>query len=132
VRVVIDTNVLISAVFWSGKPKQLLQEVRLGHFTFLTSHTLLRELREILTRSDKPFRLSGEEADRIVGMLGSLAELVSTTSRITVCADEPDNRVLECAVDGGADLIVTGDRELLKLRSFQGVKITGVAESFEH
>jgi len=58
VRVVIDTNVLISAIFWTGKPKQLLNHVRRKNITFVTSKHLLNELKEILIRDDKPFHLS--------------------------------------------------------------------------
>jgi len=58
VRIVIDTNVLISAIFWTGKPKQLLNKVRNKKVTFLTSKALLHELKEILVRKDKPFKLS--------------------------------------------------------------------------
>jgi putative PIN family toxin of toxin-antitoxin system len=54
-RIVIDTNVLISATFWTGNPKQLLNKVRRGEVTFITSETLLEELKEVLTREDKPF-----------------------------------------------------------------------------
>lgn len=61
-RGVIDTNVLISAIFWSGKPKQIVNMVRRGEIKFLTSRILLDELKEILVRDDKPFRLSEGEA----------------------------------------------------------------------
>jgi putative PIN family toxin of toxin-antitoxin system len=63
VRVVIDTNVLISANFWTGKPKQLLNRVRHQEITFVTSNDLLNELKEILIRRDKPFHLSDNEAE---------------------------------------------------------------------
>ncbi len=55
-RAVIDTNVLISATFWTGKPKQLLNKVRRGEVIFLTSEVLLDELKEILVRADKSFK----------------------------------------------------------------------------
>jgi len=58
VRIVIDTNVLISATFWTGNPKQLLNRVRKKEFVLLTSQILLNELKEILIRPDKPFKLS--------------------------------------------------------------------------
>jgi len=115
VRVVIDTNVLISAIFWTGKPKQLLNQVRLGRLTFLISEILLAELREILTREDKPFRLSAEEAERIVAAMRDLAEIVQPEQRLSICQDEEDNRVLECAVAGRGEWIITGDRHLLDL-----------------
>ena len=126
-RVVIDTNVLISAIFWTGKPKQLLNQVRLGRITFLTSAILLAELKEILTREDKPFKLSAEDAERVVAAMRDLAEIVEPQQRLSVCRDEGDNRVLECAVEGRAEWIVTGDGDLLDLKAFQGIPIVTVA-----
>lgn len=72
-RVVIDTNVLISATFWAGKLKQLLNAVRRGEVVFLTSEILLEELEEVLTAEDKPFNLKEEETRRIVDHLRELA-----------------------------------------------------------
>ena len=127
-RVVIDTYVLISAIFWTGKPKQLLNQIRLGRLTFLTSEILLAELKEILTRKDKPFGLSVEEAERVVAAMRDLAEVVEPQQRLSICQDEEDNRVLECAVEGRAEWIITGDRHLLNLKSFQGIPIVTVAD----
>jgi len=76
VRVVIDTNVLISAIFWTGKPKQLLNRVRHEVITFVTSNDLLNELKEILIRRDKPFHVSDNEADQVVEKMRGLAEIV--------------------------------------------------------
>lgn len=126
-RAVIDTNVLISAIFWPGKPKQLLNQVRRGKITFITSEILLAELKEVLTREDKPFKLSKEEADRVLMSIRQLAEIVAPHSVVTRCRDEADNRVLECAADGRADWIVTGDAHLLNLEIFEGIEIVTVA-----
>jgi len=128
VRIVIDTNVLISATFWTGKPKQLLNKVRRGEITFLTSESLLNELREVLIREDKPFKLSPEEAQRIVETIRGLAEMVETWSELNECRDEKDNRVLECAVDGGAMYIISGDLHLLELKSFKNIKVATVSK----
>jgi putative PIN family toxin of toxin-antitoxin system len=120
--------VLISATFWTGKPKQLLNKVRHGEVTFLISEILLEELKEVLTREDKPFKLSEEEAERVVTTMRDLAEIVQTKSHVTVCQDEMDNRVIECAIDGRAECIVSGDLHLLGLKSFKDVKIMTVSE----
>jgi putative PIN family toxin of toxin-antitoxin system len=77
-RIVMDTNVLISATFWTGKPKQLLNQVRHQKVTLITSESLLDELKEVLMRQDKPFKLSGEEAGRVVTAIRNLAEIVQT------------------------------------------------------
>jgi putative PIN family toxin of toxin-antitoxin system len=95
VRAVIDTNVLISATFWPGKPKQLLNQVRRGKITFLTSEVLLAELKEVLTREDKPFTLSEEDAHRVIMQIRNIAEIIEPCSLVTTCRDETDNRVLE-------------------------------------
>jgi putative PIN family toxin of toxin-antitoxin system len=116
---VIDTNVLISSIFWTGKPKQILNKVRHGEILFLTSGILLRELKEVLIEKNKPFKLSEEEAERIIIEMRELAEIIPTHTRETVCQDEKDNSVLECAIDGGAKFIVTGDVHLLKLNPLQ-------------
>jgi len=128
VRVVIDTNVLISAIFWSGKPKQLLNRARKQKITFVTSNDLLNELKEILIRQDKPFHLSDDEADHVVETMRGLAEVVKIRSRITVCRDEMDNKVLSCAIDGKAACIISGDTHLLELGSFRGIRIITVSD----
>ena len=125
-RAVIDTNLLISATFWAGKPKQLLNQVRAGEIVFLTSQVLLNELKEVLIREDRPFKLSTAEAERVVIAMRELAEIIQPRSRLAVCRDESDNRVLECAKDGRADWIITGDLHLLELKSFEGIKIVTV------
>ena len=127
-RVVIDTNVLISAIFWTGRPKQLLNSVRRGDIMFLTSPALLDDLRAILTRPDKSFRLAVGDVDRVVTAMRHLAEMVQTYTHVVVCRDEADNRVLECAIDGQAKWIVTGDRGLLELPSFREIRIATVAD----
>jgi len=130
VRIVIDTNVLISATFWTGKPRQLFNRVLKREFVFLTSEILLNELKEILIRTDKPFKLSEEEADYVVHRIRSAAVIVQTQSVVTICRDQDDNRVLECAIDGQADWILSGDAHLLELESFQGVRIGTVTDFF--
>lgn len=127
-RIVIDTNVLISTIFWTGKPKQLLNQVRHQKVTFITSENLLDELKEVLVRQDKPFKLSDGEAERIITAMRNLAEIVRTHSQVTVCHDERDNKVIECAIDGKAECIISGDFHLLGLGSFKGVKIMTVSD----
>lgn len=97
-RVLIDTNVMISRTFWPGKSKTLLNAVRRGEITCVTSEILLEEFREILM--DPPFRLSAQDASRIVNAWRSLATVIASTSHVAVCRDPDDNRVLECALDG--------------------------------
>jgi len=118
-RVVLDTNVLISAIFWTGKPKDILNVVRKRKVVFVTSQVLLD--------SNKPFQLEENDAERVVRHIKDLAEIIRVTNRVTVCKHEADNRVLECAFCGKADYIITGDKDLLGLKSFEGIKIIKAA-----
>lgn len=129
-RIVIDTNVLISATFWTGQPKQLLNKVRRREVISLTSEILLEELREVLLSKNKPFKLSSEDAERIVTAMRDISEIVQTHSHVTACQDDKDNRVLECAIDGGAQCIISGDKHLLELKNFKGVKIMTLSDFF--
>jgi putative PIN family toxin of toxin-antitoxin system len=132
VRGVVDTNVLISAIFWTGKPKQILNKVRRGEILFLTSGPLLEELEGVLIEKDKPFKLAPEEAERIIIGMRELAEIIQTHTRVAACEDEKDNRVLECAIDGDAECIVTGDLHLLKLNPFKGIRIITVTDFLKY
>jgi len=106
----------------------LLNSVRRGEIIFLTSEILLAELKEVLTAKDKPFRISTGEADKIMNHLKDIAEIVNTSSIVAVCRDEDDNRVLECALDGSAEYIITGDKDLLGLKIFKGIKIMSIGD----
>ena len=120
-RVVLDTNILISAiVFPGGNGEAALQKIIEGTDHLLISKPLLYELLEVLGRK---FSRDREELSRVAVFLGDLAEMVNPRSKIRVLDDEPDNRILECAMAGNADAIVTGDRAILKHKHHQQIKI---------
>lgn len=113
-RLVLDTNVLISAVVFGGAPRDVLETVLTGAHRLVLSPAILRELRDVLTGSK--FRYPDAVADEIGAALREIADLVEPRTRLSVIAADPeDNRVLECAVEGRADVIVSGDRHLLAL-----------------
>jgi putative PIN family toxin of toxin-antitoxin system len=78
------------------------------------------------------FSCNSEAISRVAINLSDLAELVTPAKRVRILKDEPDNRILECASCGKADVIVTGDKEMLKLREYEGVKIIGLNEYLEY
>lgn len=131
IKVVIDTNVYISGTFWSGKPKKIINMAKRREISVVTSKELLEELKDVLTREDKDFKLSEEEADKIIGNIRSYAELVKPTQRVTVCRDIKDNMVIECAIEGGADYIVSGDPDLKVLKEYQKIQIVNPTEFLE-
>jgi putative PIN family toxin of toxin-antitoxin system len=130
-RVVLDTNVLLSALAFPGsKPDQVLQRIRQGEVTLFLSAFILAELERILR--DK-FRFTTRQTDERVAVIRRMATLVEPTERIAlVVAKDDDNRILECAVAARADYLVTGDKEhLLPLRSIGVTQILTPAAFLE-
>ena len=124
VRVVLDTNVFVSGMFWGrGNPNSILRKCLNREVTLLISQDILDELKGILMRERK-FGLSEEDVRVHIDLVSMNSELVQPKYRLDVVKDDPsDNKFLECAVSGKADYIVSGDRHLLSLGEYQGVKI---------
>lgn len=125
-RVVADTNIFISAVMFGGLPGAFLDLAILGAFTLILSAVLLDELDERLRLK---FLLDAEDAAVIRAKLESVAELVAPSVVLRVVKDDPDDdRVLECAVTGRADCVVSGDRHLLNLKNYADMPIMTVRQ----
>lgn len=123
---VYDTNVYISGTFWRGLPRQAIHLAKQGRVEVVTCELLLNELQDVLTRPDKPFGLSPEEATRVLDDVRSYTRLLVPTRRVEVCRDPSDNLVIECALAGSAEYIVTGDPDLLVLDRFENIAIVDV------
>ena len=121
-RVVLDTNVLISAFGWRGNPHAIMEEVISGDLELAISPDQIRELRRAL---DYPkFDFSGEQKERFLTLLLEIGILVEPAERITALKEDPDdNIILECAVAGNAGFVVTGDKRFLDIREFRGIRI---------
>lgn len=126
-RVVLDTNVLISAMLTDGKSRTLLRKGISKEFHIVTSHLILRELGTVLRRPK--FKTNEDEIHRIILALIQAAEVVEVVSKFNfVEEDSKDDVVVETAFDGKADFIVSGDSHLLALNSFRGIKIVSVKQ----
>lgn len=125
-RVVADTNVLLSAVQFGGKPKQLLALAADGQVDLAISDAILEETLRVL--KDK-FHHTDAELRETDKQLRVIARTVTPTESISaVDADPSDNRILECAVAANADVILSGDKHLIALGSFRGIPIQRVGE----
>jgi putative PIN family toxin of toxin-antitoxin system len=127
-RVVLDTNVLISALAFPGsKPDQILGRVRRRELQLILSPFILDETHRILVRK---LGLSPATATGLVRDLTNLADMVHPAKQLhLVTAQDDDNRILECAVEGEADILVTGDRaHLLPLQSIGKARILSPAD----
>jgi putative PIN family toxin of toxin-antitoxin system len=118
-RAVLDTNVFISALF-GGRPEDVYRAALRGQFILITSPAILTELARTLR--DK-FSLPESDITAYIRQIARTAKVVRPDTRLAVVADDADNRVLECAVVGNADVIVSGDRHLLELREYSGIPV---------
>jgi putative PIN family toxin of toxin-antitoxin system len=125
-RVVLDTNVYVSAYGFGGTPARLVRAAILGEIDLVTSPALLAEVARIL--ADK-LGFDSTHVEEVVRQIGRIAIVVRPTERLAVLSDEPDNRVLECALAGDADIIVSGDRHLLKLREYEGIRVLSATDA---
>ncbi len=119
-RVVFDTNVLISALVFGGLPRALLIRVFRGEMTLVTSSVLLNELEEILVVR---FAHDASLARTVRAEIELLAEVVEAPELARVARDRDDDAVLAAAIAGKASAIVTGDRDLLVLVEHEGIRI---------
>ena len=121
-RIVFDTNVFIAAALKSGLAADIMDLTATSDlFTLITSREILNELREkLLLKFERSEAIVAFFIDRIE----IIAEIVEITHKVNVVKRDPkDNMVLECALAGQADLIVSSDQDLIKLKSFKGVGI---------
>jgi len=125
-RIVLDTNVLISAIVFGGKPREILEKVIAGGYTMAISAEILAEFQWVL--EGKKFRYPAAVVRNIVSELLAVSELVRPTMKVDqIKADPADNRILECALESRAACIVSGDKHLLELGQFEGIPILDAA-----
>jgi putative PIN family toxin of toxin-antitoxin system len=121
-RIVLDTNVLISAILFGGPPRDVLKLVISGTARCSLSPAILDELRDVLQRPK--FKFSPEQSFNILEELHTACGIINPMVKINVITEDPDdNRILECSVETKADFIVSGDRHLLDLVEFRGIKV---------
>ncbi|MSQ72665.1 MAG: putative toxin-antitoxin system toxin component, PIN family [Betaproteobacteria bacterium] len=133
-RVVLDTNVVVSALLWGGMPKKLLELASEGAIDLTTSDTLLEELGRTLNRAKFSAKLVEHRtsAGEIVRKYRDRAVVVVVTALPTLVLRDPnDHHVIASAIAADAELLVTGDRDLLTLKTYRVIRIVNVAEALE-
>ena len=128
-KIVIDTNVVVSALFFGGKPQRLLHGAIAGALEVFVSKEIIEEYSELIERiSDK---YSGRKENFSLNEFISICRLVSPTRKIDVCRDRDDNKFLECAAEAKCLYVVSGDNDLLALERFEDIEIITVTEFFD-
>jgi uncharacterized protein len=129
-RVTADTNVIISGLNFSGNPRRILQMAEDGVIQLAVSDAILAEVVKVLRR--EKFGWEEEEIRRAMRNITRFAEHVDPKQRIDIVKEDPtDNRILECASASGSEYLVSGDKHLLKIGQYQGVRIVPPAEFVE-
>ncbi len=130
-RVVLDTNVVASAILWGGVPRLLLQAAREKRIEIFTSTPMLAELTDILGRRKFARKIAASllSIDQLVEGYAQLASVVRPAATPRIAPDPDDDVVIGTALAAKAELIVTGDKPLLTVIEHQGVRIVGVSEA---
>ena len=129
-NVVCDTNVLISGVIFGGHARQILLLASQGAVTNFISPEILREFEDVLLRPK--FGLHSEQVLSIISLIRDSFELVVPPRRVKkILIDPDDNRILETAAEAGASFIISGDRHLLDLMEWEGIRVVSPATFVE-
>ena len=128
-RLVLDTNIVVSGFIWGGVPRQVLDLGWNKHVTLFTSSVLLDELAEVLGRNKFAAMLASRETSSafLMQRYSMLAKLVKPEAIERTVRDADDDAVLACALTAQANLIVSGDADLLTLQEYQGIRIVDAA-----
>ena len=130
IKVVADSNVYISALLFGGKPEEIRELARGGEVELLISEIILAEIAGVLKRK---FNWIDWQISEVIKDITAITTLITPTSTISLIKeDEPDNRVLECATEGKARYVISGDEHHLQpLKEYQGIRILSPAQFLE-
>ncbi len=125
-RVVFDSNIFISALILPGsKAEKAITRIIEGTDSLVLSKAIIDEVLTVLARK---FGSDREHISRTALYLADLGEIIRPSLKLKIVKDDPDNRILECAITGNAKLIVTGDKELLSLGEFKNIRIVSLKD----
>jgi putative PIN family toxin of toxin-antitoxin system len=128
IRVVLDSNVYVSALLFGGNPRAVLQWGQKGSYELMVCRAISDEVGRTLRFK---FNWSEAQISAIAGAIWRTAQWVEPQITVTDCSDDDDNRVLECALESNASVIVSGDRHLLALHPYRGIAILTAKQFLE-
>jgi putative PIN family toxin of toxin-antitoxin system len=130
-RVVADTNVVVSAFLWGGTPAKIIKAAREKTIVLYSSPALIAELEDVLARDKFSERLArvGSSVSEIVGDYRALAQIVVPASVPRVVRDVDDDQVIACALAAAAKIVVSRDNDLLALNAYLGIEILSAADA---
>ena len=133
-RIVLDVNVYVSGLLWTGTPHQILQAAEAETLTLVTAPMILEELREVLSRPKFSRRIAAlsTSVGELIGSLLTVVEIIQNPSVKPVIQQDPDDdKILACAFAVRAQWIVSGDDHLLSLKRYQRIRIVTLREFWD-
>jgi hypothetical protein len=131
---VLDTNVWVSAMIWGGSPASIIGSAEADRIRIVVSEEIVREISRILAypRLREIYEGAGITREELMEAVLRIGKMVEVKTRINLVTEDPDdNKFLECAIDGHADYIVSGDEHLLKIKVYKGIRILSVKQFLE-
>ncbi len=126
-KLVLDSNVIISALLFGGKPRLVFDLVLSGKIDLAISEPILEEIQEVLLRPK--FKLSKSFVKEFIKELEEIAKIVEPKRKLKVVKSDPDDdMIIECAIEAKANYIISGNKHLFELKSFEGIIILTPAE----
>ncbi len=128
-KIVLDTNVLVSAAIIQGKQFELLKLAKLGEIKIILSPQIIEEFKEVISR--ERFGFSKEKINEAVRQILEIAEIIIPKQKLDIVKDDlDDNIILECALEAKANYIISGDEHLLALKEYKSIRIINTTEFF--
>ena len=125
-KIVVDTNVVISGIFFGGNPRKIVEEIVDGNIDAYATTEIVGEYMGII--DSMIARKQGRLNQEILSPLFSSLRIIESDSEIDVCRDPDDNKFIECAMDAKALYIVSGDNDLLDIQKYEGIEIITAKE----
>lgn len=133
-KVVLDTNTLISSFFWKGKEFELFKRIEESKVKLFLNKEILEEIEDVLNRPKfkEAIENANTTSDQIMQKVISVSHFVlGPKLNINICRDPKDNKFLECSINGYVDHLVSGDKDLLSLKTYKNIKISRTSEILE-
>ncbi|MCX8150780.1 MAG: putative toxin-antitoxin system toxin component, PIN family [Candidatus Bathyarchaeota archaeon] len=130
-RVVLDVNVWVSALLWSGKPAEIVKAAEEGKVAILASEEIIGEISQVLNypKLRKVYQAAGLSHKDLVEAVLKIVRFAEVSKRVSVVVEhQADDKFIECALAAGAEYIVSGDRHLLKIGGYKKTRILSVSE----
>jgi len=120
-KIIIDTNIVISGLFFGGYPRLIIESVVNNKIEAVASIEIIKEYKEVIYRYKN--RTSFSLNDRLTKVFFHCLNIIHTSTKLNVCRDKDDDKFIECAVDAHAHYVVSGDKDLLSLEEYEDITI---------